>query len=612
MKRLFCVLLLLVLLIGCGKQEDAPMLAVTDSPETYAASFTPDPAPAPDTRIRDRWGDWTLRLDEQEVFLFLDTPDGTVWETKLRWTGHDRVYVLGDTVYLLLGRALYTVTAEGAQQLDQKTQWLDAAVDRDRLLALGRPASTDNSIFRLYALTGRDISCLGILDVEGMPRYLSGDSLFTTQAFYTIGDAGLTKLANLTSLGIDPNSITGLRTDENGTCLVTAEGYYRLVPADEEQPKTHVSMACYDDWLGLFSGLVSRFNAQSDTIVVDLTSYDRSDAEALNMELVTGNLPDLLCADGDMLLLRMAQQRGLLAPLTPLLDSFLTEEEYYTNIAYLDRIDGEVYYLPLNFGLYAYCFPTELMDGRTKFESLEEMDQVQRASMSEEAYEAGLKNTMYWSEMLLPKLVAEGMEHWVDYSSQTAHFEDPLFGQVLEYSKRFLSEEEALTTPRPDELPPYLFPFYMIGSTETEYPIDDYFEHYQVFSFPLSPYDGPGVNPQCLISRTVHAGNSEAVDTVLRWLLSQDAQSYLAQSGNSWTQIPLRRSAIPKKEKVHPNDRAHLIELVEHADHYWVLDLNIYDIIEEEASYYFHDQKSLADTQSMIQDRVSLYLSELS
>lgn len=86
---------------------------------------------------------------------------------------------------------------------------------------------------------------------------------------------------------------------------------------------------------------------------------------------------------------------------------------------------------------------------------------------------------------------------------------------------------------------------------------------------------------------------------------------YLAQNGNSWTQIPLCRSAIPKKEKVHPDDRAHLIELVEHADHYWVLDPNIYDIIEEEASYYFNNQKSLADTQAMIQDRVSLYLLEL-
>lgn len=611
MKRLCYLLLALVLLTGCGKKENAPVLPVTDSPEAYTAKFTPDPAPKQDDLIRDRCGDWTLRLDDAKEFLFLDTPDGTVWETKLRWTGNDRVYVLGDTVYLHLGRELYTVTADGSRQLDQKTRWIDTAPDGDRLLAIGMPPASETPSYQLCAITGTDIACLGTLDVEGFPKYLSKDFLFTTQAAYLMDEAGLTKLASLPSLGIDPNSITGLRTDENGICLVTAEGYYRLVPAGDEQPKVHVSMYCYNDWLGLFSGLVSRFNAQSDTIVVDLTAYDYNNLEALNTKLVTGNLPDLLCADEEVSLLRMAQHRGLLAPVTPLLDAVITEEDYFSNIAYLDRIDGEVYYFPLNFGLYTYRFPVELLDGRTKFESLEEMDQVQKASMTEEEYAAGLRNNQYSQEMILPKLVAEGMYHWVDYNSQTANFEDPMFGQVLEYAKRFLPMEEAMSQGRSETNPPYLFPFHMIGSTEQEPFSENYYEHYHTFPFPLSPYEGAGVESQCLISRTVNENNTEAVDTVLRWLLSSEAQSYLVQHGNSWTQIPLLRSAIVKNEKVCPGDRAYMMDLIEHADHYHVLDLEIYAIIEEEASYYFNDQKSLEDTQAMIQDRVSLYLAEL-
>lgn len=608
MKRLCYLLLALVLLTGCGKKENAPVLPVTDSPEAYTAKFTPDPAPKQDDLIRDRCGDWTLRLDDAKEFLFLDTPDGTVWETKLRWTGNDRVYVLGDTVYLHLGRELYTVTADGSRQLDQKTHWIDTAPDGDRLLAIGMPPASETPSYQLCAITGTDITCLGTLDVEGFPKYLSKDSLFTTQCIYTIGETGLTKLASLPSLGIDPNSITGLHTDENGTCLVTPEGYYRLVPAGDEQPKTHVTMGSTTI---LFSGLVSRFNAQSDTIVVDLTIYTKEELEKMNMELVTGDLPDLLCTGGDVFLLRMAQRRGLLAPLTPLLDSVITEEDYFSNVAYLDSIDGEVYYFPLNFGLYTYCFSKELLDGRTKFESLAEMEQVLKASMTEEEYAAGFGTPVHWREMIFPKLVADGMLHWVDYNSQTADFQNPLFGEVLEYAKRFLSHEELMALEAPDKYPPSVLPYTYIGTTEIEYTIENFFDQCQMVPSPLSPYDGPGVNPQSLISRTVNDGNTEAVDTVLRWMLSQEAQSYLAKEGNGVTQIPLLRSAIVKNEKVCPGDRTYLMDLIGQADHYWVLDSDIYAIIEEEASYYFNDQKSLEDTQAMIQDRVSLYLAEL-
>lgn len=608
MKRLCYLLLALVLLTGCGKKENVPVLPVTDSPEAYTAQFTPDPVPKQDDLIRDRCGDWTLRLDDSKEFLFLDTPDGTVWETKLRWTGNDRVYVLGDTVYLHLGRELYTVTADGSRPLDQKTRWIDTAPDGDRLLAIGMTPDDETPSYQLCAITGTDIACLGTLDVEGFPKYLSKDSLFTIQCIYAIGETGLTKLASLPSLGIDPNRITGLHTDENGSCLITAEGYYRLVPAGDEQPKTHVTIG---GTTTLLSGLVSRFNAQSDTIVVDLTIYTNEELEKLHMGLVTGDLPDLLCTDGDVFLLRMAQHRGLLAPLTPLLDSVITEEDYFSNVAYLDSIDGEVYYFPLNFGLYTYCFSKELLDGRTKFESLAEMEQVLKASMTEEEYASGFGTPVHWREMILAKLVADGMLHWVDYNSQTADFQNPLFGEVLEYSKRFLSHEALMAMEQPDEYPPNVLPHTFIGTTEIEYTIEDFFDQYQMVPSPLSPYDGPGVNPGILISRTGNNSSPEAVDAVLRWMLSQEAQSYLVKEGEYVALIPLLRSAINKNKNVHPNDRAYLIDLIEQADHYWVLDPDIYAIIEEEASYYFNDQKSLEETQAMIQDRVSLYLAEL-
>lgn len=565
-------------------------------------------------------GIWYLCSNPDTKTLDVHMPAGAIWKTKIPASEYGEIQLIpaSEEALLCIRSEIYLVTPDGTISIGENIRWSAAANVDGHFLAVGSPKGQEPWKDHLYMISKDETACLGVLDLEGSVLFLAdqGNDLIavTDLAVYRMTESRIFRLASLVSRGIDPQTLTGLTTLEDGFCLYNESGYFLFrnssdVHSDsgKEFPteKDTVTVACapYTDGM---RGLLALYNQQSNEVTVELTTYDTP--ELFSVELMAGKRPDLICAGSDIEFMRVIQSRDLLVPITPLIDQIVTDDAYFRNIINVAKIHNEIYYFPLSYELRMFKVPTVLLNGKDKIETLEELDQV-LSVVGPDTYSADKQS------LILSHLLMDNLNHWVDYEMATCEFDSLEFGEILQYCKRFVPENaevnwDAFNLMQIDQI--YGAVNLQIAS-EVQDEYSSYGTEVSYIPTPLSSFDGASISGDYFIAKTTDA--AEAADDVIAFLLSDQAQEYLRAIDNK---LPIKRSAMETNctntfyyGPVDPIYDAQLVKLIERADHYrsgWQSTLT--GIVLEEADYYFAGAKTLEDTQAIIQNRVELYLSE--
>ena len=384
------------------------------------------------------------------------------------------------------------------------------------------------------------------------------------------------------------------------------------------------------------------FNRENDRYRITVKQYvsysDELDANTqLNMDILAGNMPDILAIDSSIQLQNLIS-KGLLADVGELItkDSEFSDVEFMDNVFDALRVDGVLYQIVPSFAVDTLIAKQSIVGNRIGWNA-QEFSQV-LAAMPE-----GMEVV---SEMSRQDYIAAYMDacanEIVDYASGTCHFDSPEFKTALEF---------AATLPETAET-----------YGEGEYWIDPpgnmfdsrYIEN-KVLLQPVSitrirdlcsrvngalgedgAYVGfPGDSKEGGVLRIfgtsfILSSQSEHLEeawSFARYLLTEDYQSGLLDRGGG---LPTRRDVFEEDvEKAAEyegfcfiNDEYmnlpaltqeqldRTVEFIQGVHHFTFDDVTVMNIIYEEAEDYFQGQKDVESVVDMIQNRVGLYLQE--
>ena len=384
------------------------------------------------------------------------------------------------------------------------------------------------------------------------------------------------------------------------------------------------------------------FNQENNGYRITIKQYINVSAELdaftqLNMDILAGNMPDILVVDSDFPLQNYVK-KGLLADVGEL----ISKDQELANVAFLDnffdalRVDGVLYHV----------FPAVEVNTLVAKKSIVGNRIGWNAEEFSEVLDSLPEGMEVVSEMSRYDYLAEFMDvcgyEMVDYDLGVCHFDSPEFKAVLEF---------AATLPETAEV-------YGNGEYDVRPRVHHYDSRYIENKVLLQPVPITRVRDLCFwingalgedgayvgfpsdsreggwlrIFGTSFVLSSQSNHLEKAWefakyLLTEDYQSGLLDRGGG---LPTRRDVFEDNardaleyepicfvndEKVYPPaltaeqlDMA--VEFIEGVHHQKFNDTVIMNIIYEEADSYFNKQKDVEKVVDVIQNRVRLYLQE--
>ncbi|MBR4865405.1 MAG: hypothetical protein IKU11_01845, partial [Clostridia bacterium] len=257
--------------------------------------------------------------------------------------------------------------------------------------------------------------------------FMSGTELWRTDG------KECTLLADLTPHGVTLSSgLRSVRSLSDGRILVTIDGkLIELSPSDgsEEQEAIYTIgvLDYYNPWGGtedLNLG-IAKYNDQSETGCFRIKEY--RDVANLNLALLSGEIAMVITPN--QFVLQNQVKQGVLASLEDVAPKLFEKDVLIESIVDAARIDGVSYYLPRYFDIRGESI-TDL--GLLKNEKLSETRQ--------EYYDFITQNDPDYFEKNTPGDIfdtfARNMDEWIDWETNTCHFDDGTFEALLEFASQ--------------------------------------------------------------------------------------------------------------------------------------------------------------------------------
>ncbi len=245
--------------------------------------------------------------------------------------------------------------------------------------------------------------------------------------------------------GEGQGSITGGSADSSGS---SGEGQVNIMDNPAYSPLgRQVLTAVVVEPLRDTLDRILAFNADNPSYFIEIKSYGVGlGTEAavnletqLSLEILSGKGPDLVIWDRDLYTPSLASEK-LMENLYDFMDADpdFHREDYYENILQAFEINGGLYTLPASFTVETGCVKAEeLGSDRDVTESWELGEMVEAYEHSPHA-ERFSKN--FTREFQLRFICEDCMGNFVDWSSGECHFDTPEFVELLEFCKTFPEE----------------------------------------------------------------------------------------------------------------------------------------------------------------------------
>ena len=367
-----------------------------------------------------------------------------------------------------------------------------------------------------------------------------------------------------------------------------------------------ITVGYIEDFSGTFSQILDAFNHSQDQVIVHHKAY--ADMEKLTLDMLTADGPDMICTQSILHQMEIYAAKGFLLPITDFLCHDFQNDLYFTNVLQAGMDDGEIYFFTPFYRISAYAAPTAVVGNMERITTLEEFQTVFADVPPEMLYCAMIQTN------ILSLFMCEGSDTFIDYDTNTANFDTEAFRNILEYCGRFAAtpEECDLETCNVFFNSNIYSAEYLQKRASARERYTPYGSEITYMSAPFTTHEGLAIRGEYYMGISSQTDQPEAVKELMRFFLTEEIQmmgqyDYLGL-------LPILRSARKAYDDTWPEmieyDKT-LVSLIERTDHY--IDSYyppVLDIILDEASYFFSGIHTAEKTAALIQDRVTLYLTE--
>lgn len=412
-------------------------------------------------------------------------------------------------------------------------------------------------------------------------------------------------------------------------------------PSGESNKKT-ITVAGY--WLNDLSELTSAvktFNASNTEYVVEIRDYltecsvDPSINEntdifeealrRLNLDIINGTGPDILIC-GDSLPFESYQNNGVFTDIQPLMDQDpnFNINEYFENILTIRETNEKLFLIPTRFRITGMATQKSFVGMRDGW-TIQEFDQLARNLPSGVRM---LQNPSTQTEML-SEIVRVHFDRLVDWKAGTVNFNDDVFFDCLRFAQSYGrndidGEVETLSEISPVRLEAIIS---LYGYIEIR---DRYGDDFAFLGWPCENRDGILGTSDYFLAIMEDSDQKDGAWLFIKEMLGNESQTAAVNCGEPVNYfLPLRKSVLEDEfaflkysaEKEYPfsTERqehitafySELLSIIENID-----DGNpgynpeIESILTDEATLFFAGEKTLAETSEIINDRLSIYVSE--
>lgn len=592
--------------------------------------------------------------------LFRDVFQGIYWEKKISAT-EGKLFLLGeDMIVFCADNGRYSMISYDRSGESGESINLDAAVFDEAQEVYLQPdgcflaVKTDMEGV-IYAQVYNPMS--GLAERKSLPNNFSRCQVFqgdTTDVLlcdtvgsygYDMGSDAAIPLVTYIDAGLDIERFQLIRQiDEThfaGTYYEGTDSILGLFSRTEAPEDLQVIVLGVFNESDIPKDRILDFNRKNNGYRITVKQYvsysDEPDAcTQLNMDILAGNMPDILAMDSSVRLQSLIS-KGLLADVGELIsqDAELSEVEFMENVFDALRVDGVLYQIVPSFAVDTLIAKQSIVGDRTGWDA-EEFAQI--LSVLPEGMEVV-------SEMSRQDYIAAYMDacadEIIDYDLGTCHFDLPEFKAALEFSatlpetagtygdgEYWIDPSGHMYDSRYKENKILLQPVSITRVRDLGSRINGALgEDGAYVGFPSDSKEG-GVlkiygTSFVLSSQSSHL---EGAWSFARYLLTKEYQSGLLDGGG----LPTRKDVFGDNVQdaaeyegfcfinnefmnlpaMTPEQLDRTVDFIKGVHHFSFDDMTVMNIIYEEAEGYFRGQKDVESVVDVIQNRVGLYLQE--
>ena len=285
------------------------------------------------------------------------------------------------------------------------------------------------------------------------------DFYYTSGAYFygcKLGDEEPTKLFNWIGCDVNGSRVTVLDVSDEGVVTGVLTNYnnktrlystelvsIRQVPSDTVPQKEPIKLAVMYLDFGV-QDMIIDFNRHSDKYRIEVADYSEYGTDAngnsigatkLNTEILSGNVPDILCLNG--LNYRQLANKGILEDLYPFIDADpeLQRSDFFPNVLQAMEVDGKLCSTVSSFFISSALGAASVVGDEPGW-TYDEFNEA-LASMPEGCTAFDQYVTR---DSILSTCLALDMTDYVDWGSGTVRFDSPDFIRLLNFATSFPAE----------------------------------------------------------------------------------------------------------------------------------------------------------------------------
>lgn len=348
--------------------------------------------------------------------------------------------------------------------------------------------------------------------------------------------------------------------------------------------------------------------------IVPAETYDDA-VTAMYLDLISDNPPDII--DLDLLSIPSLAAKGVLEDLAPYLENgtIINRDDFVPSILNCYTVDGALVTIPRSVFLSTLCGKKSIV-GEKEGCTIEDLLQLSQKYPDTELL-AG-----YSKEFILRQFLQYDSSAFVDYQTGTCSFNSPDFIQLLEYADTYPTKMDYSKNGEELMQKDKVILMYM-----SIYSLKRYHEYHNILGGEINCIGYPTVDGSqgvyCtsdqlygITAKSKHKNEAWAC-LELFWDYDSMCTEYLMggfSSRKDELEQQFQRDLSPwyeGDELVATQEEAEAVKaLIAVAKPAFENDEEIYGIISEETGAFFHGQKSAKEVADIIQNRVSIYLSE--
>ncbi len=421
--------------------------------------------------------------------------------------------------------------------------------------------------------------------------------------------------------------------------------FIKRIPAEEAEPVKELTYGCL--WLDYeYKRQILAFNKSHSDVHISVKEYCSDDISyddainALNSDIISGKSPDIIN------LLNIAfdkyAEKGLFEDLTPYMeDDGIPKEDYLPNLINEFSIDDKMFAFYPCFRINAVCMRGANAEGREGWTLADFVKYFEDVPV-QNIFEYGNRSMMF------ENCLYKNLDEFVNWETGECHFDSEAFIQFLhfanQYDEAFYFSDDFGSQDKIMNNKLYLVQTTI--STVTAYRgLNAFFNGDVVFiGYPDANCHGNyDVNYQGALAMSSQTKNKDAAWEFLRMFLEDDFQNHIADG--EYSGFPIKESALQRmydsamkeetvinpdtgeEEKVvkeyfgisdysreiysvSEEDVANLDALIRNLRPNNTYPQKIFDIITEETAPFFNGNKSAEECARIIENRLSIYVSE--